>query len=174
MQALECGERFYYQDIHFSSIGLSILTAAFCNANRDPKGRAYRPTDFQPFREAYERFEPRLIPAPVCNTFWHLVKTNKLASWVPNVAPIDELRRGRHGDQLCDPMFWVSRGVCAIAPCISGDVVCIELLIVDEGVNGVVHLYDGLTLELQASIELPPQSGAYYVLEAEYPCLTAP
>lgn len=176
MQAVQYGDRFYFQDLHFQEIGLSMLTAAFCNANRDPKqGRSYRPADFQSFKEIYESFEPRLLPAAVCNTFLWLAKECKLPPWVLLVAPVDDIRKGKRGETLCHPKGWIAKGAVAIAPSKEGGEVFIELLIVDEDTEGLVTFYDIETDELVCQILLPKRAeGAYYVTEAEFKCQMEP
>ena len=95
MQALEHGQKINQRQLHYKELGIAALSSYFVNANKDPKkGKKSKPSDFYYFA-IKEGVEAVRLNTHACNSFFSLIKDNKLPVWVMGVAPFDHLRTSK-------------------------------------------------------------------------------
>ena len=91
LQALEHGQNIAHKNLHLNELGIATLTSCFVNANRAKKGKASNASDFFYFAPR-EGINAVRLNAYACNSFFSLIKDNKLPKWVMGIAPLKRIR----------------------------------------------------------------------------------
>lgn len=153
------------EQLHLEELGISTLTAVFCQINSDPKkGNRAKPSDFWHFAPIEDKDK---INPVVADTFFALVAEEKIPSWAIALAPIEKLRASRGNGATASIRAWMKKGVLLIAPQMSGTSVVAPLALVDgvQGKSNVIDIDSGVCRE----VLIPNVKGeAFWLKDAEF------
>jgi hypothetical protein len=135
--------------------------------NRDPsKGEPAKPSEFQYFSPNSGGNAPTLS-ATACDTFFSLVREQKIPGWVLSIAPIDRLQLGQKNGTIPYPRALVGPHAILLNPRIDEGMVKSPLAIIDETRADMVAIVKDLDNGEMLGISLP-KGAQRYVIDAEF------
>lgn len=163
LQALEYGAKLHAEELHLQELGISTLISVFVNANRSPKSKPAKPTDFCYFKPTEISAK---IPTQAADTFFELVKEGLLPGWAVGIAPIDNLRAAQKHKAVLRPRAWIGEGVLLVQPRLHANRVKVQFALIDCE-RSQIEVED-VDSGLRFRVDLGSKVGRRWMLDAEF------
>lgn len=151
--------------MHQNELPTALLTAVTVNMQRDPsKGEPAKASDFCYYDRKADG--PKLS-GQCCDTFFSLIREQKMPGWTLNIVPIEQLKRGQVGGAIRYPRAWIGAHIVLINPSIDQGKIKASLAIIDETRSDMVMPVKDLDNGEMFGLTLP-KGLQRYIVDAEF------